>query len=136
VQKTYIIHLSPVAWSRPGVNFKNGAIYDSQKHLKSVLRENLKRQHVNSEGEALPLFKGPVRIRGEFVFTYPESWSKSKREANMYHQVKPDSDNLEKLLFDCLSGILIVDDAVISHNEFKKIYGDTPRTVFTVEEIE
>jgi Holliday junction resolvase RusA-like endonuclease len=45
---------------------------------------------------------------------------------------KPDIDNLIKMVLDCANKILYNDDAQITAIITKKIYGDPPRTEFTL----
>jgi len=83
---------------------------------------------------AVPIEKGtPISITALFVFPYPASMSAKKRAAMPAHVKKPDADNLLKFIKDCANGILWHDDSQVNNLTARKEYGDTPRTVLTVE---
>ena len=54
-----------------------------------------------------------------------------------FHSVKPDLDNLCKFLLDTIAGKgrMICDDSQICVLQAEKVYGKTPRTEITIEEI-
>lgn len=78
---------------------------------------------------------GPVEVEVLAVFTPPESWPKWKRElalaGNWPHLVKPDLDNLVKLL-DGLNGRAWVDDSQILHVRGSKQYGPVAGTTVVI----
>ena len=61
---------------------------------------------------------------------------KEKLKNLKYHTFTPDLDNLIKLISDVISGKdrFIVDDSQICIIEAEKIYGETPRTEFIIQE--
>lgn len=63
---------------------------------------------------------------------------KLKENAPKYHLVKPDIDNLEKFVLDCLNGVVWADDKQIVSTVSDKIYiDDEPYTeilIFTLNE--
>lgn len=78
-------------------------------------------------------FNGPIGVKTLFVFPPLKGWSKSKLKdlengVKIYKDTKPDLvDNLKKLCFDAMSGIVYVDDARVCKEEGEKIFGFTPR---------
>lgn len=65
-----------------------------------------------------------------YVFPIPKSTSKVKRDAmiknEIDHLVKPDVTNLNKLTEDCLKGIAIDDDSIVTKITGQKRYGSRP----------
>lgn len=66
----------------------------------------------------------PIHLVLEFHFLQPKSWSKKKREATIYHTVKPDADNLAKTVKDFLNGIAYKDDSQVCILQVKKVYAE------------
>ncbi|GHE35093.1 RusA family crossover junction endodeoxyribonuclease [Sphingobacterium griseoflavum] len=63
--------------------------------------------------------------------------NKLKPNVGNYHTSKPDIDNLEKFVFDALTGIFWKDDSYISHVMSAKVYTEgTPKTVVYIKEAE
>lgn len=56
-----------------------------------------------------PIYKGPIVVSLEFTFRRPPSAPKNR----VAHTVRPDLDNLIKLVSDALNGILWFDDKQI-----------------------
>lgn len=81
----------------------------------------------------------PVKGICTFHMPIPAGVSKIRRrqmlEGRIHHIKRPDVDNLSKFLFDCLKGIVIEDDSQIVEVVLRKIYGETPKTIFLLEEI-
>ena len=63
------------------------------------------------------LIQGAVEVLWTALMPIPKSWSKKKRQETYHTKVphikKPDSDNLEKMLFDCMNGIVWKDDCQV-----------------------
>ena len=82
--------------------------------------------------------KVPLDVRIVAYFGIPSSVSKKK--ANMMRQrlirpmVKPDFDNIGKVVCDALNGIAYYDDAQIVDAQVRKFYDDEPRVVVTIQE--
>ena len=74
---------------------------------------------------------GPVRVRIVCVFPRPRA-----RKREHWHTVKPDVDNLVKLVLDSLNGIVYQDDKQVARLELIKVYGDTGITIVKVEALE
>lgn len=77
-----------------------------------------------------------IEIKMVFVMPIPKSTSKKKREKMVVgetkHTKKSDLDNLIKNLFDCMNGIVFVDDKQVFKLDAVKVYGEEPRTEITV----
>lgn len=79
---------------------------------------------------------GPVHVDVVATFTPPTSWPKWKQTAALAgawpHTVKPDIDNLLKLVKDGLNGLAWVDDAQAISVTGRKQYGETAATHVTI----
>jgi Holliday junction resolvase RusA-like endonuclease len=69
-----------------------------------------------------PLFDGPVHVDLEFVFSRPAAkvW-KRKPMRRLWHVVKPDTDNLQKLVFDAIKKVVWVDDSQVCSQSVVKV---------------
>ena len=113
-----IFDLEPMPQSRPRFT-KRGHAYElpKTKEYKYLVEALLRRQWGPT-----PQLQGPLRVSFRFVFVKP----KSARRTD--HTVKPDIDNLIKLVFDVFNGVVWVDDAQITQVYASKEYGAIPRT--------
>lgn len=82
---------------------------------------------------------GPLRLTVTFSMRIPKSWNKSDKESaelgGIRPIVKPDIDNLVKLVGDSLNGIAYKDDSQIVEVMAVKKYGK-PETIIHIEGIE
>lgn len=77
----------------------------------------------------------PVSVDMTFYVSMPKSWSKRKKQTMLGQPVAKkrfDIDNLEKLVYDALEGILWTDDGLIWQHSVKKIWSDTGRIEMNV----
>lgn len=98
-------------------------------------------------GEFNPI-KGPIRLDLTFVLKRPKGHygtgrnsGRLKKSAPRYHIVKPDRDNLDKLVMDALNGYLWRDDCQVVQGSIMKQYHNPddvfgPRTLIKVFAIE
>ena len=108
--------------------YSGGRFYDSQRHFKMLFSINLEMQHGKRE-----LFNGPIEMDITFVMSIPNCHKKRRLEMlDSFHRFKPDLDNQIKMLLDCCNQSLVSDDCIISSIVARKIYGDSPRTDFTI----
>ena len=89
---------------------------------------------------------GNIYLKTEFYMPYPKTWFKQKagkpsdilkdKYKNIkLHSIKPDLDNLVKLISDCIgNNTFICDDSQIYWISATKLYGQ-PRTEVTIEEV-
>lgn len=86
-----------------------------------------------------PPLLGPVAITVLAVLPIAKSWTKLDKAAALSGYKlpvgRPDLDNVVKLILDGCNGIVWGDDSQVTQTISRKIYGDTPRTVLTVEEM-
>lgn len=72
----------------------------------------------------------PVAVRIEAYYAVPKSYSKSKRVLALTDeikpQVKPDIDNIAKLILDAMNGIAWSDDKAVTDLRIIKRYADKP----------
>lgn len=84
---------------------------------------------------------GDVAIKMEITakFPIPKSWSKKKYQQALNGQirpiVKPDCDNICKVICDALNGIAYLDDKQITELKVEKEYSETPRVIVRIEKI-
>ena len=83
-----------------------------------------------------PITADGVEMDIAFVFEMPKSWSLKKRAEKLGtpHGVRPDLDNLVKMICDVMNKGFYVDDSQICMLQAEKIYG-TPRTEVVIEEL-
>lgn len=126
----YVLLGDPKALQR--VRFGKGRVWNPQKQLKLCLSLELQKQHVGDK------FCNATEAQILFFMPIPSSFSEKKKRIldGRPHIVKPDNDNLEKLVYDCLkdAGIL-KDDCIISDTILKKRYSFNPRTEIILKEI-
>lgn len=85
-----------------------------------------------------PVLHGPLRIDCEFVFDRPKAhygtgrsaW-KIKQSSPQYHVIKPDKDNLEKFVLDCMEGIVFKNDSQVYAGETVKRYAGVGESAHT-----
>ena len=81
-------------------------------------------------------FSGPVIVNITAIFPVPESWSKKKKQdaldQKVFPTVKPDRDNIDKLICDSLNGVAFADDKQAVDGGVSKIYGPEPCVLVTV----
>ena len=86
-----------------------------------------------------PLLQGPVSIHVIAGFQPPKSWSRVKREmalsGDSWHMVKPDADNVLKLVCDALTGIIWIDDKQVARMTIEKIYVPMASLSIAVKEL-
>lgn len=85
------------------------------------------------------LFEEPVSVSVQFYLPTPTSWSKAKKERAergiVRPTVRPDIDNLVKIILDGLNGVAFKDDKQVIELMAVKFYSAEPRTVIRVNEI-
>jgi Holliday junction resolvase RusA-like endonuclease len=85
-------------------------------------------------GDRAPL-EGPLMVVMTASFPIPASWSKKKRADAYYAPVKPDADNLAKVL-DALNEVVFKDDKQVVYLNIGKIYTATPALEISIKEVE
>ena len=109
---------------------KSFVCYDNQSKIKEGFKWQIKSQYRES-----PLIC-PVVIDVSFYMPIPKSTPKrilNHMQLGQYHHIKkPDIDNLQKFLLDCLNGILFVDDSQVIEIRARKIYSSKVGTFIRV----
>jgi len=86
------------------------------------------------------LFDGPLHIDLRAVFAIPKTWSREKRaqaiRGEIRPTVKPDADNIIKIIKDGLNGIAYRDDAQVVSINASKVYGSEPFVVATIKPVQ
>lgn len=81
-------------------------------------------------------FQSAVKVIALFELPIPASWSERKRADAITGAIlpttKPDLDNFLKAAIDACNAILFADDAQITEISAKKVFGVSPKTVFTI----
>lgn len=126
------LHGEPIPLKRPRF-CKKGAFtlaYDSQAKLKDGYKWQIRSQY-NQDPIGCP-----VSIIMTFFMPIPKSTSGIRKRqmihGRIYHIKKPDIDNLQKFIFDCLNGTVLKDDSQIVELKVKKIYSEKPATILNI----
>lgn len=74
-------------------------------------------------------FQGALKTEIKWVYPWRSSEPKKNRILGLkYCDTRPDSDNLLKFLFDCMTRCgFWIDDAQVADLRFEKMWGDEPR---------
>jgi Holliday junction resolvase RusA-like endonuclease len=76
----------------------------------TVKEEEKVRSYAASAMAHRPLIHGPVSLTIVMTLTPPQSWSAKKRAAAEFPMVRPDADNVVKLISDAMQGTVLADD--------------------------
>ena len=83
----------------------------------------------------------PVRVTLGFYMPIPKNFPKYKVKeiesgVPVWHDKKPDIDNLEKFALDCIRDLAIGDDATVSYIHSVKMYAKNPHTEITIQRLD
>jgi Holliday junction resolvase RusA-like endonuclease len=70
-----------------------------------------------------PLFPGGLVLGVEIAYTIP---TKKRRRWGQYHAIKPDRDNLNKLILDAMEGLVYANDCQAARGVTVKKWGEHP----------
>jgi len=82
-----------------------------------------------------PLIQGPIAIEAVFVFRRPLSIPKRLGTGRLWHDIKPDHENVMKAVQDALTGIIYQDDAQIacaSTTKYRAAVGEQPSIAIAI----
>ena len=135
----FCIHGDPQGKGRPRFSTVCGHVH-TRTPDETVLYENLvKTEYRQQVGVKFP-DDAMLDVRIFAYYPIPKSASKRKRQAMLEKKIrptkKPDWDNVGKVICDSLNGIAYRDDAQVVDSMVRKFYGETPKVVVTIEEIE
>jgi Holliday junction resolvase RusA-like endonuclease len=124
----FTFYVSPVAKGRPVFSGKSNTAYTplATRHAEAELRWLIRK-----EFKEAPL-TGALMINASFFFQRPKSVSAKTRP---HHTVRPDIDNILKLLKDAGNGLLWQDDAQITVLMASKHYAETPSINLKIQEL-
>jgi len=129
-EKTIVINEPPKG--QPRARVTRWVTYDPAKESKTFIKWMIKEQWQDT-----PIITGPVEVFFEFFMPIPKSTSKKKRSLMLCgvirHTKKPDRDNMEKKVLDCMSGIVFADDALSWNGGSRKQYSEHPRTKIIIK---
>lgn len=95
---------------------------------------------VMEQGRPKEPLMGVLRVDTVEYRAMPKAFGKEKRARAMRGDIRPgkrpDMDNIEKTIWDALTGLVWKDDAQVVDGTRSKFYSDAPRVEVIVEEIE
>ncbi|WP_077391678.1 RusA family crossover junction endodeoxyribonuclease [Mobilibacterium timonense] len=134
--RTVTIEGRPVPKGRPRV-FRGHAV--TPRRTQQAEEQLLAMYRFQNLGEEP--FTGPVEIHCVFFMPIAKTWSKHKQERAakglLRCTVRPDLDNLVKLVLDALNGVAYADDSqIVRIHAFKKYSGAYPDGATIVDIVE
>lgn len=122
----------PQPKERPRVYNGHGITPTRTKNYEARLAEAWRAKYPEPTAEA-------VSVGVTFYLPTPTSWSKKKKELAercvIRPTVRPDIDNLVKIILDGLNGVAFLDDKQVVELYAQKAYSTEPRTVIRVTEL-
>lgn len=124
------ISMKPVAKGRPKFSRFGAYTPAKTKKAEALLKKELQKIYQG------PLITDAVMLIVDFIFAPNKSDSKKvrklKESGDMFHTKKPDLDNLTKLVKDALNSTILKDDAQISIEFCKKMYGPEDKIIINI----
>lgn len=135
---TFTVKGKPFGKQRPRHNTRTGTTYTPER-TREVERKIAAAYNAKYKGFRFP--NGSYLSLAVIAYLpIPKSKSKAMREkmlnGTIRPTVKPDWDNVGKLVADALNKIAYDDDKCIIEATVKKFYSDDPRTVVILQEID
>ena len=128
--KLFVIPGNPIALARPRFTHKH--VFDSQ-HLEKLNAGLIIRHQM---GSTTPFVNVPLSLSITFVMPIPHcSKERHAKLIDSYHIYRADIDNLCKFVLDICNSVVYKDDCIVAKLSAIKIYGDEPRTEFTIKEL-
>ena len=97
----------------------------------------LRFQASQAMGRRAPIIR-PVHVTIVAKFPIPPSWSKKKQTLAANQEIpmttRPDVDNIVKISFDAMNGVVFVDDRQVTALSVNKMYHLKPELVIVVSE--
>lgn len=128
----------PFGWQRAGNNHRTKVHYtqkETRQHeqlVKWAYRKYCGNYHFPKDT--------PIEIVVYAFYAIPKNTSKAKRAKMIAGEIrpiiKPDWDNIGKLVSDALNGIAYDDDKQVVDGTTRKFYSDHPRTVIFLQKAE
>lgn len=126
---------TPKGKARPRADFVNGRVHEDAESAK--VEKRIKGIAADAFGDRDP-WTGPVRLIVTAIFEIPASWPSRYRKAlldgaTIYHDQKPDKDNIEKMVMDACNSVVWRDDGQVSVGGILKRYGSPERMEVVAE---
>lgn len=126
-----IIPGPPIPNKRSRSSRKTNKHYNPQKREQLYIGCLIKKQF-NSEPLLLP-----CALDITFFMPIPKSFTKKQRDmikkGKLLHKKKPDIDNMEILILNCMTGVVYKDDAQVYKVNKEKKYDENPRTEIVIK---
>lgn len=116
---SFVIPGVPVAWARPRFNHGRGFTAPKQKEAKTAMAWQIAMGWARPK---VPVEQGVV-LRVQFVFR-----AVRKKDIGTHRAMKPDVDNLMKMVADAAIGIVYEDDRQIVDISAIKLWGERSET--------
>jgi Holliday junction resolvase RusA-like endonuclease len=139
MQLEFWINGKPRGKERP--RFSRGHTYTPQRtrnYETTVITTFLR--NFRKDGTKFPIFEAEKQVSVELIAYYeiPKSWSRKKRAealaGRLRPTVKPDTDNIAKIILDSLNGLAYHDDKQVIECRVSKWYGDVAGVSVKVKE--
>lgn len=131
----FIIHGKPMGKQRPRMGRSGVYTPDETVNYENLVKYSYLEQVTKKER----WHEGALEIRITAFYPIAQSHSKKKKTAmeagDILPTVKPDVDNVTKIICDSLNGIAYADDKQITDCIFKKRYAMVPRVEITLREV-
>jgi len=94
---------------------------------------------IKAQYNQLDPLSGPLKVDYTYFVGIPKSTSKIRRmqmlNGKMHPITRPDIDNYDKFLSDCLTDIVWQDDSQVIEKMSRKIYGEREKTIIRIESL-
>lgn len=135
VRVEFVIHEVPVSWKRARTRGKKFFV-DAKT---AAWKQSVKDYFREAAPEGFEPLDGRVELALAFVFPFPKSWPKYRKQEAMTfrvsHTQKPDADNLAKGVMDALNGVAWVDDGQVCGLGVTKVWGPVGAVVVSITEV-
>jgi Holliday junction resolvase RusA-like endonuclease len=137
IQIMFTVYGEPVAKGRPrfSTRGKFPVAYTPEKTKTYESEVGMMAKAAMGASEAL---EGALEAFIYVTFAVPASYSKKRTEACLSdlekHTKRPDLDNVIKLIFDGMNGIVFKDDSQITSIHATKVYGEVPKVEVLVRQ--
>ncbi len=136
---TFTVPGVPIGQPRHQIT-RTGRAYIKQAHPVHIWKAAVR---LAAEAQNCELLRTAVDVEAIFYFPRPKAHFGTCRNAGLLkasaptrHVSKPDIDNLQKALFDALSGVIFEDDRQIASALTEKYYAETPSSCITIRSLE
>lgn len=130
MRRVFTIPGAPVGKARPRVVVQGGMTHAFKPPKNALYERSVSEMYKQSFGGQTPL-TGPITLVIRAYYPIPQSWAQSKKAKALCGliepTVKPDLDNVCKLIADSCNGIAWEDDKQITEIRATKEYSAMPR---------